>query len=487
MPGVDYLLDTSEEKRLPVTETSRGTYIIHGKKVFRAGTFKDSRGVQRTWTTDQLDQMVANFHALRTTGALVGVPLRVDHSFSARDLVGWISDLYLIGEYVHADLHFTEPDAYRKWQTGTYEPVSAEVAPYETNNGDIFTPTLIGVAFVDIPAVEGLYRASGVAPKERVTAVPIESSVLDSQSGSVYERGQEAQSMTIKNDPDLAGMTTAELTERFAGSAVHQTAPIEEEVEEGVEDEDSTVGDASSEGAADEAEVEGESDGDTEAAPVEAGDLQVSETEESPVDPAVVTAALGALDGVGPPSVPEVTEDEADDDEDAAEAESAASEPPAVHGSPVGQVASFRVNGVPLSDPSVVQAHIDALEQFRSQTLDQSRRDFVTGLVRENKILAGQAEPMTDLALSMDDAQFSKFMQTFESASANPLLGTHGRHGGDAGQGHSGGQSFEKAHEEMRTLEEVVARLKMAGKSDDEIQRTTAYAKLTELKTSLNG
>lgn len=445
-----------------------GTFIIHGKKIFKAGTFKDSTGREHTWTTADLDKIVDHYHTLRRENALTSVPVRVDHSFTARDLVGWISDVYRLGEFLHADLHLTESEAFFKWARGTFEPVSAEIAAYETNNGDVFTPTLVGVAFVDVPAVEGLFRASGVEPG-RVTAVPVDGAVLDSSTGSVYERAQEAQSMGTRASDDLAGLSTAELTERFGGKAqtmaAHSTATVvehpgqvtppaqkdPEEDEGGVSD--ATVGDAPGQGDTETPSVDGAGDGASAAVPVEAGDSSVPEATE-----------------------PQVTEGKQPATQ------------PATHAAAPGAVATFRVNGVPMTDPALVQAHIDALEKFRAEARDNERREFVTGLVRDNKILANQAEALTDLALSMDDAQFAKFRSSYESAGVNPLLDQHGMTREDAAHVQvPSGQSVDAVRAEIQTLEEIVARHRMAGKDEEWIKGTSSYRKLTELKNQLNG
>ena len=489
MPSVSYLLDETaavSAHRLRVSDTPKATKIVHGKKVFRAGTFKDSSGTLHTWTIEQLDQTVANFHHLRENNLLGAVPLRVDHTFSARDVVGWISDLYREGDYLLADLHFTETAAFSKWDNGTFEPVSSELAPYETNSGDIYYPTLIGVAFVDIPAVEGLFRASSV-DTERVTAVFVNPSMLDSKTGSVYERGTEdhmpASSTPTKSpfNPELSALTTAELLEQVSTHTAKKAAPKPAAAEEApaaeAPAEVETPAEAPAEaGAADEAPAAPAApavESPTPKAPVAVDPPAAAEVEGDPTEPPTPTAPV-AVDPAAPVEVVEGEPIPVTEPRD-----------PAVHGA-AHSVMTFRVNGVPLTDPAVVQAHIDALETFRSSHIDGERREFVTGLVRDNKILAGQAEALTDLALSMDLAQFSKFKASYEAAGASPLMASHGR-SGDASAPVMGGKSMEDIKDELSIHSPVIERHKLTGKPQEWIEQTESFRRYTELNTQLQG
>ena len=140
--------------------------VARGLKIFKAGTFKDSKGAQSTWTTDHLNTMAANFKTLKDGGIFTKVPVRVDHSDSANSIVGWLSNVYVQGDFLLADIEFTEPEAAQKYQRGTYANRSVELGKYETNgdNPKMYDPTVMGLAFVDIPAVEGLFgRASAIS------------------------------------------------------------------------------------------------------------------------------------------------------------------------------------------------------------------------------------------------------------------------------------------------------------------------------------
>lgn len=130
--------------------------VISGWPVFKAGTFSDSMGFVETWTHAHLAQMASNFTALQE--ALPNIPMRANHF--PRDIErvkGYFTALRAEGDFLVADLVLTEPDAVAKWERGTYRSRSAEIGFYETNDGALHFPVFQGAAFVDLPAVEGLF------------------------------------------------------------------------------------------------------------------------------------------------------------------------------------------------------------------------------------------------------------------------------------------------------------------------------------------
>lgn len=158
--------DTDAGKLLAGYRTSSGeggTTVVHDVPVFKAATFKDSMGIQRTWTTDHLAQMVFHFDMLRSRGILPNVPHRADHWGGVDNICGYIVGLRVADDLLLADLEFTDPDRLEKLRNGTYRSRSLEVGMYETNNEEVYYPVVIGLAFVDLPAVEGLY-SSGNSP-----------------------------------------------------------------------------------------------------------------------------------------------------------------------------------------------------------------------------------------------------------------------------------------------------------------------------------
>lgn len=137
-----------------------GNLVLRNFRIFREGTFEDSMGFENTWESIHLDQMVAHFSLLRDGNILPNVPVREDHRFSVASVIGYILDIYRDPSdptFLDCSFEFTEPSAAEKWQRGTYRGRSLEVGMYRTNSGAVFFPVVMGFAFVDIPAVEGLY------------------------------------------------------------------------------------------------------------------------------------------------------------------------------------------------------------------------------------------------------------------------------------------------------------------------------------------
>lgn len=145
-----------------VTErvNERGNHVVMGLRIFRTGTFTDMYGMEHTWDDSHLSLMVLHFALLKDSGIFPDVPVREDHSMSVSKVVGYYEKVYLDPtdpSFLCADIEFTEPDAYGKWQRRTWRARSIEIGMYETNDHRSYFPTVLGLAFVDIPAVEGLH------------------------------------------------------------------------------------------------------------------------------------------------------------------------------------------------------------------------------------------------------------------------------------------------------------------------------------------
>ena len=141
--------------------------VLLRQKVFRTGKFTDSLGRENEWTEEHLDQMVEHFELLKQMGSLPNVPVRIDHTKSMRDVVGWFRRIYrdlTEPNFLFADIEFTEPDAYQKWERKTLRNRSIEIGEYETNTGERYAPVVLGLAFVDLPAVEGLFGRQAGSP-----------------------------------------------------------------------------------------------------------------------------------------------------------------------------------------------------------------------------------------------------------------------------------------------------------------------------------
>lgn len=136
----------------------------------------------------------------------------------------------------------------------------------------------------------------------------------------------------------------------------------------------------------------------------------------APSIPPVPTAPVAVEDA------PVAVEEDATD----APAPDATVPPTTAHAAPTPSASAFRINGVESRDFSAVQAHIDALEQYRSESIAAARENFVNGLMSEGKIFAAQLEPYKAFAAGLSDKDFAEWKGLFADAPANPVLGKFG-------------------------------------------------------------
>jgi hypothetical protein len=127
-------------------------------KIFRVGTFTDMFGRERTWTHDDLDAAVENFYLLRDANIVPNVPVREDHTISIKDVVGYFLSVRRVGDFLFGDWEWASWEAKGKWDEKKYRNRSIEIGAYVANDGTKYDPVVLGLAFVDFPAVEGLYR-----------------------------------------------------------------------------------------------------------------------------------------------------------------------------------------------------------------------------------------------------------------------------------------------------------------------------------------
>lgn len=159
---------------------SDGNHVLEGLRVFKVGTFTDMFGYEHTWDEIHLDQMAMHYQLLKDGGYFPDVPVRADHSSSVRNVVGYFESVYrdpADPSFLASDIEFTEPDAWDKWQRRTWRSRSIEIGMYETNDGRSFWPVVMGLAFVDIPAVEGLHG--------RQNSVGFSQAIIDNEEGQV--------------------------------------------------------------------------------------------------------------------------------------------------------------------------------------------------------------------------------------------------------------------------------------------------------------
>lgn len=144
-------------------------------------------------------------------------------------------------------------------------------------------------------------------------------------------------------------------------------------------------------------------------------------------------------------------------------------------GSVTAQV--YSVNGLQVTDPTAIQNHILTLEQFRKDTVEKNRVDFVAGLANANKILATQVDSLTNFAKGLTPEQFADWQKTFDDVQTPGLLG---QHGGTATNLNNAAQQGTQtaADKDLEIAKAVVAQHKAAGVPVEAIKKTDSYAKL---------
>jgi hypothetical protein len=127
-------------------------FLLKGVEAFKAGTWRGT-----TYTVENLQEMADNFKSLREEN-LLEPPMKVDHSESARDQIGWIDNLYVEGDSLLADVLFTEEEAMEKVKRGTWKKVSAEIySNYkEQANGKTYGMVFRALSIVSIPQLKGI-------------------------------------------------------------------------------------------------------------------------------------------------------------------------------------------------------------------------------------------------------------------------------------------------------------------------------------------
>lgn len=335
-----------------------GILVVERAAMFRSGTFRDSMGIQNTWESLHMKQIIDNYEHLRDNKLFDDVPVRDGHKgWLIRDLpgngqvVGWHDKIWTENleaphdgekyDYILADIRITDPEAAAKIESGTWRNRSAEIGTYVTNSEAEFWPVYVGVAYVDIPAVEGLkFSNSNTTTPDRQVYV-----FMDSKETSVG------------TEPTTTGQPQA-------------PAPL-----------------------------------------------------------------LG---------VPAPTQ-------------------------------SFSIDGQTSSDPVAVQAHITALEKFRSETAEANRSNYVTQLAASGKILATQVDGLTNFAKGLSDAQFAEWQKTYSDAPAQSVLGNHA-----SGVTNPTGQAAAPtaADAQLATDLEVYGMHKRAGTPLDQLKKMASYKRL---------
>lgn len=412
----------------------RGGWSIHGLKVFRAGKMKDSKGRQRQWEIDHLDQMIANFNYLRQRQLFVDVPVRADHSISVRNVVGYFESVRREDNFIVADLEITEKDAADKWNRRTWRARSLEVGAYESNDESVYWPAIMGVAFVDIGAVEGLYQhGPSTSPTENFSQV-----LVDDDKETYVATPEELKAAADKAAADAK--TAADAKAAADKAAADAKAAADKAAEDAKTAADKVAADAAVKAASDAA-----------AAAQAAADQATS-------------AAKAAADKAAA---------------DKAAADAAAAQAAATHRA--GGTQTFRFGSEEVTDPVEVQRRIDAFNKFQQEQVAAGRRAFVEQLATDNKIAATQKDSLITFALALTDDQFVQFQAGYKDAPTLALFGAHGTQTGGTPPPAGGTGGTRTAEQEKADLMDIVSMHRRTGMPDEQLRKTDSYRRLTQL------
>lgn len=141
----------------------------------------------------------------------------------------------------------------------------------------------------------------------------------------------------------------------------------------------------------------------------------------------------------------------------------------------------FMLGGQPTTDFNAVQQRLDVLENFRTETIKQSKIDFVLQLASDNKIGAPQIDSLTTYAQGLDDAGYENWKATWDAAAPLPMLAA--KHAGAGVTNPDGSQTEEakNAADELDIKRDIVKSHKQAGMSTENIMKTDSYKRLMEL------
>lgn len=139
----------------------------------------------------------------------------------------------------------------------------------------------------------------------------------------------------------------------------------------------------------------------------------------------------------------------------------------------------FAVNGVSYQVPAPVAQRLDALELFRTETIENTRRTFVEGLASNNRIAATDIETTIAWALELSDDQYDTWATMMSKAPASALFAQHG-----ITTTESPNQAADAAVvQEIKDLEDIVANHRRAGMSEETLQTKASYQRLQQLKS----
>jgi ATP-dependent protease ClpP protease subunit len=142
----------------------------------------------------------------------------------------------------------------------------------------------------------------------------------------------------------------------------------------------------------------------------------------------------------------------------------------------------FMLNGERVSDPAKVQAYINGLEGFKTETVAANRKAFVEQLAHDNKIAASQIEDLIEFAQGLSTDQYTAWSKTWSAAPANSAFAKHGQGGNAGGSGEP--TKLSPQDQKLQDAKEIVAHMRASGMKEEQLKATASY-KLLEANNAL--
>jgi ATP-dependent protease ClpP protease subunit len=179
----------------------------------------------------------------------------------------------------------------------------------------------------------------------------------------------------------------------------------------------------------------------------------------------------------GAPEAPESTPASGTEDGTAEQTPESGGDP--ASSQPSNSAAGFQVvvNGVPTTDPRAIQAHIAALETFRTEAVANARKTFVTDLARQNKLAATAVDKTTEFVLGLSDKQYEDWTATWDGAGSIPMFGSHGQ----GGTGEAAPSEAQAQADQIEIYKATVQHHKNGGMPIEKIKETGSYQNLIAL------
>lgn len=120
---------------------------------------------------------------------------------------------------------------------------------------------------------------------------------------------------------------------------------------------------------------------------------------------------------------------------------------------------------------------LTSLTNFYNTARTEARKNFVTQLAADNKIMAPQIDKLTAYALSLSDEGFDAWKDTWDGASGHTML-NGSQPGGSSNHNGPQSQSVEDADNQLEIARDTVRHMKNGGVSEDRIKETPSYKAL---------